>query len=111
MVKNPKNKYEIPPVKIPAFDVKLIETGSGPGKITLYERVRSFLMFWGWHLLAAASMAIELAASYLNSNIGLVEAKYGFVVASVVFGLTGLIKGYREMLRQKAMDTRGEEDK
>lgn len=93
------------------LDEKILKDcpGSPPGVLSRREKIAAFVRFWAWHLGAALLMAVELAASYLHQNIGLIEAKYGFALASVAFGLTGVFKGYREMLKQRAEDTRKQE--
>lgn len=106
MTDSPLDKIQTDPTPMPDLGVELKPKGSPPGEVTFWETVCSFARFWSWHLAAMTAMFVEIAAGYLNSNIGLVAAKYGFVIASVVFGITGVIKGYRDMLAKKAADTR-----
>lgn len=103
---DPKNKYEIPPVKIPALEVEFIATGSPPGKITCGERLIALVKPWAWHVFAAVMVALGFAADYTNAHIGWVDGKYGGWVASAVFGVTGLIRSYQLTQLIKQSDTR-----
>lgn len=106
MTENQKNKYEIPPVKIPALEVEFISTGSPPGKITCGERFIAIVKPWAWHVTAAGLVFVGFAADYIHANIGKFEGKYGAWIASVVFGVTGLIRTYQLTQLIKQSDTR-----
>lgn len=69
--------------------------GSAPGKVSFGEWVYSLFRYWRWHLTAAALVIIGYAADYLHLNIVWIENRYGGWIASVVFGVTGLIRSYR----------------
>lgn len=101
---DPKNKYEIPPVKIPCLEV--FETGSPVGKITPYERWMAVVKHWAWHATAAVLIFVGFAADYIHSHIGWVDGKYGAWVASVVFGVVGVIRAFITMRAIRAEDTR-----
>jgi hypothetical protein len=101
---DPKNKYEIPPVKIPGCEV--IATGSAPGCLSMFERVYSVAKHWAWHATAAGMIFVGFAADYIHAHIGWVDGKYGAWVASVVFGVVGVIRAFITMRALKAEDTR-----
>ena len=103
---DPKNKYEIPPVKIPVMEVEFLSTGSPPGKITCGERFIAIVKPWAWHVFAAVMVALGFSADYTNAHIGWVDGKYGAWVASVVFGVVGVIRAFITMRAIKAEDTR-----
>lgn len=103
---DPKNKYEIPPVKTPALEVEFIAKGSEPGRVCFYERVYAIARYWVWHVAAALAVILAYAADYTNAHIGWVDGKYGGWVASAVFGVTGLIRSYQLTQLIKQSDTR-----
>lgn len=102
----PKNKLDLPHMEVEAFDVRLVEKGSPEGKISWGEWFYALFVYWRWHVAAAVLVAIGFAADYAHANVGWFETKYGGWFASVVFGVTGLIRSYQLTQLIKREDTR-----
>jgi len=95
MTENPLDKIQTDPRPMPDFNGEVIPKGSEPGKVSWGEWAYAMFRFWRWHVAAALMVIVGYAAEYLHLNIGWVEKNYGGWIASAVFGVTGLIRGYR----------------
>jgi len=103
---DPLDKIQTDPRPMPEFDGEMILKGSPEGKISWGERVYALFIYWRWHVTAAVLVALGFAADYAHANIGWFETKYGGWFASVVFGVTGLIRSYQLTQLIKSEDTR-----
>lgn len=106
MTENPLDKIQTDPRPMPDFGIRFIEKGSPEGQLSWGERFYALVKPWAWHFTAALMVFIGFGAEYLHANIGKVEGKYGAWIASVVFGLTGLIRTYQLTQMLKREDTR-----
>lgn len=106
MTDSPIDKIQTDPTPMPDLGVELKPKGSEPGKLSFGERVYALFIYWRWHLSAALLVFIGFGAEYIHANIGKFETKYGAWGASVLFGLTGLIRTYQLTQMLKSEDTR-----
>lgn len=106
MTDSPIDKIQTDPTPMPDLGVELKPKGSEPGKVSFGERAYAVFVYWRWHLSAAALVLIGFCAEYIHANIGKFETKYGAWGASVLFGLTGLIRTYQLTQMLKREDTR-----
>jgi len=83
--------------------------GSPPGKLSWSEWFYALVKPWAWHVGAAFLLFLGFAADYAHANLGWFETKYGGWGASVIAGLTGLIRSYQIRKVLKAKDTQEEE--